>query len=89
MLKERGAHLESEAANLMYTISKDTAKGIADIAFLGVSICGLRCRVCFMTSGEVNMDAAREVHPLKSIGCFIKKPITAEEMLRRIRAELE
>lgn len=38
MLKERGAHLESEAANLMYTISKDTAKGIADIAFLGVSI---------------------------------------------------
>jgi hypothetical protein len=29
------------------------------------------------------------VHPLKSIGCFIKRPITAEELLRRIRAELE
>ena len=46
-------------------------------------------RVCFMTSGEINMQAAREVHPLKSIGCFIKKPITAEQLLRRIRAELE
>ena len=46
-------------------------------------------RVCFMTAGEINMDAAREVHPLKSIGCFIKKPISAEELLRRIRAELE
>ena len=46
-------------------------------------------RVCFMTSGEINMNAAREVHPLKSIGCFIKKPITAEQLLRRIRAELE
>jgi DNA-binding response OmpR family regulator len=46
-------------------------------------------RVCFMTSGEINMDAAREVHPLKSIGCFIKKPITAEELIKRIKAELE
>ncbi|MGH9985969.1 MAG: response regulator, partial [Nitrososphaeraceae archaeon] len=49
----------------------------------------LNVRVCFMTSGEINMDAAREVHPLKSIGCFIKKPITFEELLRHIRAELE
>ncbi|MFZ1878398.1 MAG: response regulator [Nitrososphaeraceae archaeon] len=49
----------------------------------------LNVRVCFMTAGEINMDAAREVHPLKSIGCFIKKPITAEELLKRIRAELE
>src|SRR5262245_61674760 len=36
----------------------------------------LNVRICFMTSGEINMAAAREVHPLKSIGCFIKKPIT-------------
>jgi two-component system alkaline phosphatase synthesis response regulator PhoP len=49
----------------------------------------LNVRVCFMTSGEINMNAAREVHPLKSIGCFIKKPVTAEELLKRIRAELE
>jgi DNA-binding response OmpR family regulator len=49
----------------------------------------LNVKVCFMTAGEINMDAAREVHPLKSIGCFIKKPISSEELLRRIRAELE
>jgi DNA-binding response OmpR family regulator len=49
----------------------------------------INVKVCFMTSGEINMDAAREVHPLKNIGCFIKKPITSEELLRRIRAELE
>ena len=49
----------------------------------------LNVRVCFMTSGEINMDAAREVHPLKSIGCFIKKPITTEQLLKRIKAELE
>jgi hypothetical protein len=41
-----------------------------------------------MTVVEINIDAAREVHPLKSIGCFIKKPITAEQLIKRIRAEL-
>ena len=49
----------------------------------------LNVRVCFMTSGEFNLDAAREVHPLKSIGCFIKKPISTEQLVRRVRAELE
>ena len=49
----------------------------------------LNVKVCFITAGEINMDAAREVHPLKSIGCFIKKPISTEQLLRRIRAELE
>jgi hypothetical protein len=42
-----------------------------------------------MTSGEINIEAVREVHPLKSIGCFIKKPISADALLKRIRAELE
>ena len=49
----------------------------------------LNVRVCFVTAGEINMDAAREAHPLKSIGCFIKKPITTEQLIKRIRAELE
>lgn len=46
-------------------------------------------KICFMTAGEVNTDAVREVHSLKSIGCFIKKPITTDELVKRIKAELE
>jgi DNA-binding response OmpR family regulator len=46
----------------------------------------LNVRVCFITAGEINMNAAREVHPLKSIGCFIKKPISADQLIKRIRA---
>jgi hypothetical protein len=42
-----------------------------------------------MTTGEINIDAVREVRPLKSIGCFIKKPINTDAQLRRISAELE
>jgi DNA-binding response OmpR family regulator len=49
----------------------------------------INVKVCFMTAGEINMDAAREVYPLMSIGCFIKKPVTTEILARRIRAELE
>lgn len=49
----------------------------------------INIKVCFMTSGEINMEAVREVHPLKSIGCFIRKPITTDMLIGRIRAELE
>jgi DNA-binding response OmpR family regulator len=49
----------------------------------------LNIKVCFMTSGEINMDAVREVHPLKSIGCFIEKPIATDKLVKRIKAELE
>lgn len=49
----------------------------------------INIKVCFMTSGEINMDAVREVHPIKSIGCFIKKPITTDALVKRIRQELE
>jgi DNA-binding response OmpR family regulator len=49
----------------------------------------INVRICFMTAGEINMDAAREVHPLKSIGCFVKKPIATEQLIKRIRTELE
>ena len=49
----------------------------------------INIRVCFMTAGEINMEAVKEVHPLKSIGCFIKKPISTDALVKRIRAELE
>jgi DNA-binding response OmpR family regulator len=46
-------------------------------------------KVCFMTSCEINMEAVREAHPLESIGCFIRKPITTDALVKRIRIELE
>ena len=35
-------------------------------------------RICFMSAGEVNHKAIRELYPTISIGCFIKKPIAME-----------
>jgi CheY-like chemotaxis protein len=47
-------------------------------------------RVCFMSAAEVNIEALREVYPkTRSIGCFIKKPVTAEYLIKRLLAEFE
>jgi hypothetical protein len=31
----------------------------------------------------------RELYPTRSIGCYIKKPITIENLVRKIKSELE
>lgn len=49
----------------------------------------LNIKVCFMTSGEVNYEAIREIHhPTKSFGCFIKKPATRDYLINRVVQEL-
>jgi CheY-like chemotaxis protein len=45
-------------------------------------------KVCFMSTAEVNYEALREIYPSVSFGCFIKKPISLENLLRRVRNEL-
>ena len=49
----------------------------------------LNIKVCFMSSGEVNYEALREIHhPVKSFGCFIKKPATRGYLINRVAQEL-
>jgi CheY-like chemotaxis protein len=45
-------------------------------------------KICFIT-GEANIEVLRELYPTRSIGCYIKKPVTIEELVRRVKAELE
>ena len=45
-------------------------------------------KVCFMSAGEINDKALREVYPKISIGCFIKKPVTIDYLVKRLLAEL-
>jgi CheY-like chemotaxis protein len=48
----------------------------------------INVRVCFISAGEINQESLREWHPTKSIGCFIKKPIAIDELVKRLNAEL-
>ena len=49
----------------------------------------INVKICFITAGETNIEALREVHPTINIGCFIKKPVTIDYLVKRIKAELE
>jgi CheY-like chemotaxis protein len=46
-------------------------------------------RICFITGGDTNIEALREVYPSLSIGFFIKKPVTIEYLAKRLLAELD
>jgi DNA-binding response OmpR family regulator len=49
----------------------------------------LNVKVCFMSSGEINREALREIYPAISLGCFIRKPVTIDYLVKRIRSELD
>jgi CheY-like chemotaxis protein len=46
-------------------------------------------KICFVTAGDANIEVLRELYPTRSIGCYIKKPVTIDNLVRRIKAELE
>jgi hypothetical protein len=41
----------------------------------------LNVKVYFMSAGEVNHGAIREIHPSLNIGCFIQKPVTIDYLI--------
>ena len=49
----------------------------------------LNVKICFMSAGEMNRDALREIHPSISLGCFIKKPVSIDYLIDRIIKELD
>jgi DNA-binding response OmpR family regulator len=49
----------------------------------------INVRICFITAGEANIEALREVYSTISLGCFIKKPIRIDQLVKRVKAELE
>jgi DNA-binding NtrC family response regulator len=54
-----------------------------------ISKIDLNAKVCFMSAGEVNHEALREIHPASNIGCFIQKPVTIDCLVKILIAELE
>ena len=51
---------------------------------------GKRTKICFMTAFEVYFDALKELFPDSySSMCFIKKPSSAEDLIKKIRKEID
>src|SRR5215467_10026658 len=49
----------------------------------------INVKVCFMSSGEINRKALREIYPSRTVGCFIRKPVTTDYLIKRIMSELD
>jgi CheY-like chemotaxis protein len=49
----------------------------------------INVKVCYMSSAEINRQALREISPSLSLGCFIRKPVTIDNLVKRIMSELD
>jgi CheY-like chemotaxis protein len=49
----------------------------------------INVRICFMSSGEINRKALREIYPSLTVGCFMRKPMTMDYLIKRIMSELD
>ena len=49
----------------------------------------LNPKVCFIVSAPINQEALRDQYPSLSIGCFIETPITIDNLIKRVKEELE
>jgi len=47
----------------------------------------INIKICFMSSGEINRKALREIYPSLSVGCFIRKPVTMDYLVKRIMTD--
>jgi DNA-binding response OmpR family regulator len=47
-----------------------------------------KTKVCFITAFEVYYHALREIFPTLKVGCFIRKPIEIDDLVKRINAEI-
>ena len=46
-------------------------------------------KVCFITAYEVFYEILKKDFPTLNVGCFIKKPVETEELVKKIRKELK
>jgi len=52
-----------------------------------------KVKVCFITAFEINYQALRDLFPAATttddIGCFIRKPVDMDDLVKRINAEVQ
>jgi len=54
-----------------------------------ILVIDINVRICFMSTIKINHEGLRETYPSSGIGCFIRKTVTMDYLLKRIRSELD
>src|SRR5215469_1756085 len=53
-----------------------------------ILVIDINVRICFMSAIKINREGLRETYPSLGIGCFIRKPVTMDYLLKRIRLSI-
>ena len=102
MVESFGGRLAGEAGDGCTAIT-EYSRTLPDVVLMDINMPGMNgfqlceklvdldanIRVCFMSGGEMNQEAIREIYPKISLGCFIKKPIGASELVERANSQLD
>ena len=48
-----------------------------------------KLKVCFITAFEIYYDEFKRIFPKIHVDCFVRKPVSIEQLAERIRQELE
>jgi CheY-like chemotaxis protein len=80
MPQMNGFELYQEIQNMIDTTQQQQEKSI-----------GYRIKVCFMTGYEIYYETLKKEFPNLNVdvGCFIKKPVEEQDLVNRIKQELE
>ena len=54
-----------------------------------ILVIDINVRICFMSAVEINREALREIYPSLGLGCFIRKPVTIDYLVKRIMSEFD
>jgi CheY-like chemotaxis protein len=54
-----------------------------------ILVIDINVKVCFMSSVGINREALREIYPAIRLGCFIRKPVAIDYLIKRIMSELD
>ena len=54
-----------------------------------ILVIDINVRICFMSAVEINREGLREIYPSLGLGCFIRKPVTIDYLVKRIMSELD
>ena len=54
-----------------------------------ILVIDINVRICFMSAVEINLEGLREIYPSLGLGCFIRKPVTIDYLVKRIMSELD
>ena len=54
-----------------------------------ILVVDINVKVCFMSTVNINREALREIYPTLSLGCFMRKPVTMDYLLKWVRSQLD